>query len=74
MSDERAAPTAEWLAESKRRNNVPATWQWAWCSNSKCGQVVWYNPESRESARRAGVAFMPVCGAKCALTTIRLMP
>lgn len=65
---EPAIPSVEWLAESKRANNVPTHWQWSRCCG--CNQITWYDPEVRAAAAAAGKKFYLSCSAGCVIAII----
>lgn len=71
MSTTRTALSAAWLINSKRVNNVPAGWDWTWCANEECPQIVWYDPGAKAAAR--GIKFGAVCSAQCALLAVKTL-
>jgi hypothetical protein len=54
-------PTEAELAESRERNNVPASWVWRLCSNPTCSGFVWIDPAMLADPH----AFPPCCSEAC---------
>lgn len=63
----RALPSPQWLAESRRRNNVPDDWEWFECANPACSQSVWIPPGVQSAAKSQGTVFLPVCSPECTI-------
>jgi hypothetical protein len=71
----RPPPSAAALAESRRRNNVPADWEWHWCSNPKCSDFVWLDPSALMIRAPRGVTpVIPVCSHACAFAILEALP
>lgn len=67
----RPPPSRDALAESRKRNDVPVTWVWRWCSNPKCTDFVWLDPRGLVVRVPGGVTpVVPVCSSSCAMQII----
>ena len=70
----RSIPSREWLARSKQEMRVPEHFEWTWCANWNCLQVVWYDPAQKRAADASNATPLFVCSAQCALAAIRDRP
>jgi hypothetical protein len=70
----RTPPSAATLIESRKRNNVPAGWDWDWCEAPGCDQFVWYSPAQKSDTLAGGLRWFLTCSASCTLTLLSELP